>query len=462
MDKNTLWKNIIASIKEDLSIREVSFDNWLKPLHPLHFSRGVLLLKTDNPFGLELLNSRYAKKILRHGQNITPDLRDVKFTLEENAALPSTAPEEPEESAPGGEAPQKKVKKQDRNAKRVGIFEHPINKKFTFDSFLESEETALAFRSFSMVAQTPGVRRFNPLFVYGNHGCGKTHLLHAAANAVLSTNPDFRIVITGADDFYHHFYTSLHNKSMDNFNSTYEKCDMLIIDDVQNFSGKEACQIELFKIFNILHQKNKQMIFSSPTSPFELKGIDERLMTRFQWGLSLGVDSPRLETRAAMLYRMLQNEGVKIRHDALDFIAEKGPKNIGELEGIIVRLTAHYSLHGDEITLDDASRLLYHSNKARPRITVANIIHALVTECGVSHKLLLGKSRSQEIARARQLGMYLCKKNTDLSLKAIGLEFGGRDHSTVVHAVKTIDKKSSSDAGLVSLIDTIIKRAQQL
>jgi chromosomal replication initiator protein len=249
---------------------------------------------------------------------------------------------------------------------------------------------------------------------------------------------------------------------MDDFNSTYEKCDMLIIDDVQNFSGKEACQIELFKIFNILHQKNRQMIFSSPASPFELKGIDERLMTRFQWGLSLGVDSPRLETRAALLYRMLQNEGVKIHHDALDFIAEKGPKNIGELEGIIVRLTAHYSLHGGEISLDDASRLLYHSNRARPKITVANIIHALVTECGVSHKLLLGKSRSQEIARARQLGMYLCKKNTDLSLKAIGLEFGGRDHSTVVHAVKTIDKKTSSDAGLVSLIDTIIHRAQQL
>ncbi|ERP31175.1 chromosomal replication initiator protein DnaA [Chitinivibrio alkaliphilus] len=461
MDKNILWTKTLARLKEDLSVREISYTNWLEPLHPLSYAQGVLLLKTDNPFGLEVLNTQYRKIVLHHAQQIDPNIEALGFTIEENAAPPRAEELQPDHAATNRVDSQKKHSKKDRKKKEWNKKGLPINTKLTFASFIEAEETDLAYHSAKAVAENPGARRFNPLFIYGECGVGKTHLLHAMANTIQQERPNLRIVFTSAKEFYHDFFSSLNEKTMDEFKKHYTTCDVLFMDDIHTLSGKESSQTEVFKIFNDLHTQNRQMVFAAPCPPEALSGIADRLLTRLQWGLSVHIDAPQLETRSAILRTLLENESVQISHEAIHYLAQKGPRSIGDLEGISVRVAAHYSLGNKPINSTTAAEILYNDGITPGKIRAIDIITAITDEFGISRQLLTSKSRSKEVAQARQIGMFLCKEHTDLSLKAIGTEFGGRDHSTVVHAVKTVGAKMEQDTPFAQRVDTIIRRARQ-
>ncbi|MGM0443087.1 MAG: chromosomal replication initiator protein DnaA [Fibrobacterota bacterium] len=461
MDKNTLWTKTIARLKTDISIKDISFSAWIEPLTPLYFNNGILLLRTDNPFGLETLNTQYSRKILETARQVTGEVREVRITLEENVSPPSAPQKGSRGHADDTGLSQKKTRDRERRRLRTPAYAHPVNKNYTFESFIGSDETNFALNAALAVSENPGARRFNPLFIHGDSGCGKTHLLHAAANRLMRERPNLKIILTTADEFYQNFYTALRSKEIERFNKTFTQTDALLIDDIHRFSSRELSQIELFKLFNILHQSNRQMIFTATASPFALKGIEERLLTRFQWGLSVGITAPGSETRSAIILKMAEKADVSLTKDAVSLIAERGPRNTGELEGIIIRFSAHTSIHGGTITAEKAEELLVSSTRGRGTLTGPKVVTALSAEFGVAKKLILGKGRSREVALARQVGMYICKKESNLSLKAIGLEFGGRDHSTVVHAVKNIGKKIEGDPALIDRIDAVIRRARE-
>lgn len=458
MNKNTLWKTILEDLKLSNSVTELSFTTWIEPLKPLHLAEGVLLLKTDNSFGLEVLSNQYRPLLLSLAQKIDPTVTTVRFTLEENVPVPRADESDGDKSSKKEADSLSKEKKQERaKNEKPQKYQHPLNQKFTFSTFISAHENNFAVNGASAIAENPGPRRFNPLYIFGDHSSGKSHLLHAIGNKVRKERPNFKIVLTTAEEFYYNFYSSLNNKSVERFQKLFSSADLLLVDEVHQFAGKEGCQMELFKIFNTLHQKGKQMVFTADRPQEELKGIDERLISRLQWGLAVGIEPPNLETRTAILAEMTRKEGLELDGEVLAYVGENGPAAVGDLEGIVIRMSAYHSFNNKPITLAVAKELLERPEGMEDKqISVAKILKNTAKYYQVAQSLILGKGRSKEVALSRQVGMYIAKSHTELSLKAIGLEFGGRDHSTVVHAVKSIEKKRESDSELNNDIDSIL------
>lgn len=459
MNKKTLWNAILDDLKLSNQVTEVSYNTWIMPLKPLHLADGVLLLKTDNSFGLEVLSNQYRPLLLSIAQKTDPTVTTVRFTLEDNVPVPKAEiADDSDEEDKSSDSPSKEKKRERAKKEKPQKYQHPLNQKFTFNSFITAHENSFAVNGASAIAENPGARRFNPLYIFGDHSSGKTHLLHAIGNKVRKERPNFKIVLTTAEEFYYNFYSSLNNKSVERFQKLFSSADLLLVDEVHQFAGKEGCQMELFKIFNTLHQKGKQMVFTAERPQEELKGIDERLISRLQWGLAVGIEPPNLETRTAILAEMTQKEGLEISAEVLSFLGENGPNAVGDLEGIVIRLSAYSSFNNKPITLAVAKELLERPEGMEDQqISVAKILKNTAKHYQVAQSLILGKGRSKEVALSRQVGMYIAKSHTELSLKAIGLEFGGRDHSTVVHAVKTIEKKRESDPELNTDIETILE-----
>ncbi len=463
MNKNTLWNAIREELKRHRSVKEVSFTTWILPLRPLHYSEGVLLLKADNPFGIEVLSKQYRSLILSIAQEIDSSAKAIRFTQEDNVPVPTLDAEEEKETTENSAESQESTIQQERVRKsEPAKYQHPLNAKFTFSNFITAPENNFAYNGASAICENPGARRFNPLFIFGEHSAGKSHLLHAIGNKISRERPNFKVVHTTAEEFYYNFYSSLNNKSVAAFQKLFNSADLCLIDEVHRFAGKEGCQNELFKLFNALHQKGKQMVFSAERPPEDLKGVDERLISRFQWGLTVGIDAPKLETRTAILAEMAKKEGIELNDEVVSFLAQNGPSAMGDIEGVVVRLSAHVSFHKKPITLQVAQELLERpEGMENQNFTVAKILKHTAQYFEVAQSLILGKGRSKEVALCRQVGMFLTKNYTDLSLKAIGLEFGGRDHSTVVHAVKTIDKKREIESSLESDIEAILDRCRK-
>jgi chromosomal replication initiator protein len=311
------------------------------------------------------------------------------------------------------------------------------------------------------IAQNPGGTAFNPFLIYGGVGLGKTHLIQAIGNYALANGHAKTVRYVSSETFTNEFVQAIQKSQMGAFSQFYRGIDLLIVDDVQFFGGKEATQQEFFNIFNELHQNGKQIVLSTDRPPRDIAGIEERLVSRFQWGLTADVQMPELETRIAILKRRASDDGTKIRPDVLEYVATHVKSNIRELEGALIRLQAHAALGTRDIDLDLARDVLKDLVKeSRPHLTVEEIQHVVCDFLKIPEDLVRARTRKREIVQARQVAMFFCKRLTKHSLKTIGLHFGGRDHSTVIHAVQSVSDQYDTDPTFREMITTLKKKLE--
>ncbi len=352
-----------------------------------------------------------------------------------------------------------------RPVKTTQALPHNLNPRYTFDTFVEGECNSVAFAAGRAIAKNPGRTSFHPLVLYGGVGLGKTHLAHAIGNKILEHYPEKRVVYVSADQFANDFVASVRENEITQFTEQYYHLDVLIVDDIQFLCDKVKTQESFFHIFNHLHSAGKQMIMTSDCAPAQMRGLQERLLSRFKWGAILDLKVPDVETRKAIIYTKLQGYESQVSQDVIDFLAKSVTTNVRELEGVITSLLAKSSLADMSITLDLARQALgavvAHQNETH-ELSIDAIEEIVAAFFQVTLEQLKGKTRKKEIAVARQFAMYLTKEYTDLPLKAIGWHFGKRDHSTVIHACKVVPIKMEQEESYKKTFDEIIKRIEQL
>lgn len=333
-----------------------------------------------------------------------------------------------------------------------------LNSSYTFERFIEGDCNRLARSASWAIAQQPGTTSFNPFLIYGGVGLGKTHLIQAIGNYVRAHKTE-SVLYVSSERFTTEFVQSIQHNRVSEFSLFYRQIDLLIIDDVQFFGGKEKTQEEFFHIFNALHQAGKQIVLSADRPPRDIQGIEERLLSRFQWGLSADLQSPELETRIAILQRKAEDDGIELSQDVIEFIAHNIKSNIRELEGALIRLLAHATLHKRELDLPLAKEVLRDLIKdTRVNLTIEEIQRITCEYFGIPEDLVRAKTRKREVVQARQIAMYFCKQLTQHSLKTIGLHFGGRDHSTVIHANQSVEDQLETDPKMRDMIEEIRHR----
>jgi chromosomal replication initiator protein len=336
-----------------------------------------------------------------------------------------------------------------------------LNDSYTFERFIQGDCNRLARSAAWAIAQEPGGTSFNPFLVYGGVGLGKTHLIHAIGNYARANENADSVLYVSSERFTTEFVQSIQRNRISEFSMFYRQIDLLIVDDVQFFSGKEKTQEEFFHIFNALHQSGKQIVLSADRPPREIQGIEERLLSRFQWGLSADVQSPGLETRIAILQRKAEDDGIELPQEVIEFIAHNVKSNIRELEGALIRLLAHATLHQRDIDLNLAKEVLRDlMQDSKVNLTIEEIQRIVCEYLDIPEDLVRAKTRKREVVRARQIAMYFCKDLTQHSLKTIGLHFGGRDHSTVIHANKTVEDQIETDDQFSGMVDEIGRKIE--
>jgi len=331
-----------------------------------------------------------------------------------------------------------------------------LNDSYTFERFIEGDCNRLARSAAWSIAQEPGTTEFNPFLVYGGVGLGKTHLIQAIGNHVKANRASETVLYVSSERFTTEFVQSIQRNRTSEFSTFYRQIDVLIVDDVQFFGGKEKTQEEFFHVFNSLHQAGKQIVLSADRPPREIEGIEERLLSRFQWGLSADLQPPGLETRVAILRRKAEDDSIDLDDEVVDFIARNIESNIRELEGALIRLLAHATLHQREIDLALATEVLQDFvEEQKENLTIEDIQRVVCEYLHVPENQVRGETRKREIVRARQIAMYFSKKYTQHSLKTIGLHFGGRDHSTVIHANNTVEDQMETDEQFRDTVEEI-------
>ena len=439
------WQACSARLEQELTPQQYSA--WIKPLIPLDFEEGRLRIAAPNRFKLDWVKTQFANRITALAAEHYEAAVDVQFVLDPRAGAKKPNMLAPAGAGEGGdvsEIPERVMGSmpaiavemlQDSNPRRE---QSRINTALTFDSFVTGKANQLARAAAIQVANNPGVS-YNPLFLYGGVGLGKAHLIHAIGNQVLADNPNVRIRYIHAEQYVRDVVTAYQRKGFDDFKRYYHSLDLLLIDDIQFFGGKNRTQEEFFYAFEALIAAKKQIIITSDTYPKEITGMDDRLISRFDSGLTVAVEPPELEMRVAILLKKAAQEGVGLSDDVAFFVAKHLRSNVRELEGALRKILAYSRFHGKDITIDvvkDALKdLLTVQNR---QISVENIQKTVADFFNIKVADMYSKKRPANIARPRQIAMYLAKELTQKSLPEIGELFGGRDHTTVLHAVRKI------------------------
>ena len=429
-----LWNAALANIEKKIS--KPSFDTWLKSTKAHSLQGNLLVITAPNEFARDWLEERYSQLISGILYEITGEELSVKFIIPQNQ----------NESENDVALPPKKVKKDDDH----GDFPQGIlNQKYTFDTFVIGSGNRFAHAASLAVAEAPA-KAYNPLFIYGGVGLGKTHLMHAIGHYVLDHNPAAKVVYLSSEKFTNEFINSIRDNKAENFRNKYRNVDILLIDDIQFLAGKESTQEEFFHTFNALHEESKQIIISSDRPPREIPTLEDRLRSRFEWGLITDITPPDLETRIAILRKKAKAEGLDIPNEVMLYIANQIDSNIRELEGALIRVVAYSSLINKDINADLAAEALKDIiPSSKPKVITIHEIQKIVGEhFSIKLEDFKAKKRTKSVAFPRQIAMYLSRELTDYSLPKIGEEFGGRDHTTVIHAHEKISKLLQSDSTL--------------
>jgi len=427
-----LWGRTLAAIEKKIS--KPSFDTWLKFTKAVSLKGKTLIVEAPNDFARDWLDGNYKELLSEILYDLVGEQMTLKFIIPETVQDDSFQTTQP-----------KKVKpKADQSS--VETLQNVLNPKYTFDTFVIGSGNRFAHAASLAVAEAPA-KAYNPLFIYGGVGLGKTHLMHAIGHYVLEHNPLAKVVYLSSEKFTNEFINSIRDNRPDDFRNKYRNVDILLIDDIQFLAGKESTQEEFFHTFNTLHEENKQIIISSDRPPKEIPTLEDRLRSRFEWGLITDITPPDLETRIAILRKKAKAEGLEIPNEVMLYIANQIDSNIRELEGALIRVVAYSSLQNKDINADLAAEALKHIiPSSKPRVVTIYDIQKLVGEqYGVKLEDFKAKKRTKSVAFPRQIAMYLARELTDFSLPKIGEEFGGRDHTTVIHAHEKISKLIQTD-----------------
>ena len=436
----SIWNQCLEHIRKELSPQ--SYQTWFSPIKPIAFDGNQLVIQVPSQFFYEWLEEHYPQVIRKALVKVMGEGVDIGYEIHLNRDVQEARPSS-EEASP-------------RTVGRYMGEETHLNSRYIFDTFVEGSGNQFAKAAALAVAEAPGRTSFNPLVIYGGVGLGKTHLIQAIGNFAKSQGSAKRIRYVSSEKFTIEFINSIQNNRTTEFSQIYRNVDLLIVDDIQFFMSKERTQEEFFHTFNTLHQKGKQIVLSSDRPPKELHGLEERLISRFQWGLIADIQPPDLETRIAILQQKAEQDGIELPLDIIEYVATNITSNIRELEGALIKLLAFSSLRGVDINFDLAKMVLKDVLVSKRRdVSIEEIQRVVCGYFDIPDDLLRGKSRKKEIALARQVAMYLSKEMTHYSLKSVGLHFGGRDHTTVIHAIRTIEKLIKEKADLSNMQDTI-------
>jgi len=448
------------------SVNLQSFNTWFKPMKLLDISEQTILVSVPKAYFSSWIEEHYMPLLISASSSILG--RDISFqfvsedgeeTGSKDLLTDNSTQEKSVEVTPVSDS-------ESENGSGLSFLKQlSINDRFTFDSFVVGNSTQFAHAASKAVADAPGTTAFNPLVIYGGVGLGKTHLLQAIAIQCLKSakfsNDKSKIIYVSSEKFTMDFIMYIQKNLLHEYSKFYRSANILLVDDIQFFNNKERTQEEFFHIFNTLHQQGKQIVLTMDKPPSQLKGLADRLINRFQWGLVADIQPPDFETRVAIINKKAEADGVYLDASVAEFIAENVTTNIRELEGSLIRLLAYSSLYGRDISLDMASDVLGETFQKRVSLITIEYIQKLVSEhFSISLSSLIGNSRRKEVAVARHIAIYISKQLTDSSLKTIGLHFGGRDHSTIIHSINNVEKKLMKDPLISIHIKTITEKAK--
>ncbi|MBI2633895.1 MAG: chromosomal replication initiator protein DnaA [Parcubacteria group bacterium] len=446
MTLEELWQAALSDI--ELNISRANFVTWFKNSQLLEKrSDGTATIACHNNFAKEWLENKYQKFILRALRNLDQDIRSIEFIIQNQAIKAAKRRPEPRLIV----SLDTQLNLPDINVDR----ETNLNPKYAFGNFIVGSANELAHAAAQSVAESPGLK-YNPLFIYGGTGLGKTHLLQAVGNALRLHDPKKKIKYVTSERFTDDLVSAIRKQAVDEFKANFRHLDLLLIDDIQFFAGKEKTQEEFFHTFNALHERNKQIIFTSDRPPKAIPAIEERLRSRFEGGMIVDIGYPDVETRMAILKTKSQEAGFLLEDNVLEFIANKIQRNIRELEGALNRVIFHAKMRGRQPTIPEAeailAEILQHYTKV---ITAKQVIKTVSEFYDISDNDLIKKSRKKDVVKPRQIAMYLLREELKTSYPAIGEKFGNRDHTTVIHACEKIKTDLGRDQKLVQEINTI-------
>ncbi|MCI6276858.1 MAG: chromosomal replication initiator protein DnaA [Clostridium sp.] len=444
-----LWEKTLNILKGELT--EVSFNTWIKSAEPICIINNCIRLGVPNEFTKDILEKRYKDLLKNAIKLISSKSYDIEFTTMIDEVV--------EDVSPAKRAPETKNNSSIQPNDEMSA---TLNPKYTFDSFVIGNSNRFAHAASLAVAESPA-KAYNPLFIYGGVGLGKTHLMHAIGHYILQNNSKSKVVYVSSEKFTNELINSIKDDKNVEFRNKYRNVDVLLIDDIQFIAGKERTQEEFFHTFNALHDANKQIILSSDRPPKEIPTLEDRLRSRFEWGLIADIQPPDFETRIAILKKKADVENLNIPNEVMAYIATKIKSNIRELEGALIRIVAYSSLTNKEISIDLASEALKDiiSNKQTKQITIDTIQDVISSYYNLKVEDLKSQRRTRNVTVPRQIAMYLCRTLTDMSLPKIGEEFGGRDHTTVIHAYDKISDNLKTDEALQNAITDLTKKLTQ-
>ncbi|MFA6304646.1 MAG: chromosomal replication initiator protein DnaA [Patescibacteria group bacterium] len=450
MNNEQLWQAVLGEL--ELLISKANFTTWFKSTFIVSLENELVVIAAPNAFTKAWLEKKYAEQILQALKNITNEgVKRVNFTVETkkpasgkqlvDAVAPRTQPTNPENN-------------DNPNLNKFGL-----NEKYTFENFIVGKGNELAHAAARAVAQKLG-QTYNPLFIYGGVGLGKTHLVQAVGNEILLNNPKLKILYINSEKFTNDYVQAIKSGQTENFKKQYRTVDVLLVDDIQFISGKEQTQEEFFHTFNALHQNNKQIILSSDRPPKAIGDVEQRLISRFEWGMTADISAPDFETRIAILQAKCQEKNYFLDPETIAFLAENVQNNVRELEGALNRIIGYHDLNNTQPTLESTKQVLQALTASSPKgnLTPKKILQAVSTYFDVSIENIAGSCRRKEMVTPRQIVMYLMREEINSSYPSIGQELGGRDHTTAIHACNKINDLLARDEKLKNDIFLIKQR----
>lgn len=464
-----VWQDCLNIIRDNITYQK--YKSWFEPIKPLSLDNSTLVIQVPTQFWYEWLEQHYYNVLRSAISRVLGDQGKLEYSViveQSDSLLDNRTIQLPQNPTP----PQNNDTFTAETQFYPGNIQNPyvvpgiqkkqinsnLNSNYVFERFIEGDCNRLARSASLAIADSPVNNSFNPFFIYGGSGLGKTHLIQSIGNKIKQDfNNEKTVLYITSENFTNEFVHAIRNNRISEFSMIYRSVDVLIVDDIQFFSGKERTQEEFFHIFNTLHQDGKQIILSSDRAPKDIPDIQERLISRFNWGLSADIQMPEYETRYAILERKAHDNGINFDPEILEFIAINFKSNVRDLEGAIIKLLAMSSLQGiDFIDLAMAKKILKDMVKdTKSNISIDTIQNFVSDYYGLDSNKLKDKTRKQEIVEARQVAMYLSKKLTKATYKTIGLHFGGRDHSTVIHGITTIEDRKSTSTKLMQTLKEI-------
>ena len=433
------WNDILEFMKTEYNITDVAYRTWLLPLSVHSVTDNTIIISVDDSkiaaTMLDFIKNKYGQFLKTAIAEMFDQDFNLQYILSSNAPAENISPKAKNESYSG------------------------LNPKYTFDTFVIGNNNKFAHAAALAVADSPA-EVYNPLFIYGGVGLGKTHLMHSVAHYILDNNPDAKVMYVTSEKFTNELIQAIRNKNTMEFKEKYRNIDVLLIDDIQFISGKESTQEEFFHTFNALHEAKKQIIISSDRPPKEIKTLEDRLRSRFEWGIIADIQSPDYETRMAILNKKIEADGISVEPHILEYIATNVKSNIRELEGSLSKLIALSRLKKKEINMDLVIEAIqdYVSEDAEHTVTLTYIVDIVADHFSLTPQEIYSKNRSKNIAYPRQIAMYMCRKYLNMSLLDIGKAIGNKDHTTVMHAFKKREEDLKEDTTLQNTLDILVKK----